>query len=147
MVCLGNICRSPLAEGILLDKIKEQNLDLWVESAGTSSQHVGDWPDRRMQKIALERGIDLSDLRARKFKKKDFKKFDLIFVMDDSNFSNIADLTTSQVDKSKIKLILNEVNPGSGDPVPDPYFGGQAGFENVYDLLDAATDKIIENYC
>lgn len=146
MVCLGNICRSPLAEGILLDKIKKQNLDLWVESAGTSSQHSGDWPDRRMQKISLEKGIDISDIRSRKFKKKDLKKFDLIFVMDDSNFSNVAELATSNSDKSKIKLILNEINPGSGDPVPDPYFGGQAGFEHVYDLLDKATDKIIENY-
>ena len=144
MVCLGNICRSPLAEGILLKKIQDQNLDLWVESAGTSGVHAGDAPDRRMQKTALMRGVDISDLRARKFKRKDFKKYDVVYVMDESNYNDIIALATTGVDKSKVKLILNELEPGANQPVPDPYYGGQEGFEHVFDLLDKATDKIIE---
>ena len=146
MVCLGNICRSPLAEGIMLRKIKEQNLNLWVESAGTSGLHAGDAPDRRMQKTATMRGTDITDLRARKFKRKDFKKFDVIFVMDQDNYNDVVALATTQVDKSKVKIILNEIEAGSNSPVPDPYYGGQEGFDHVYDLLDKATDKIIEKY-
>jgi len=144
MVCLGNICRSPLAEGILLKKIQDQNLKLWVESAGTSGVHAGDAPDRRMQKTATLRGVDIGDLRAKKFKRKDFKKFDHIYVMDQDNYNNVVALATTEVDKSKVSLILNELNPGSNDPVPDPYYGGQDGFEKVFDLLDKATDHIIE---
>ena len=146
MVCLGNICRSPLAEGILLKKIKDQNLDFWIDSAGTSGAHVGDSPDRRMQKTAIMRGVDLSDLRARRFKRKDFKKFDVIYVMDESNYNDVISLATTNVDKSKVKLILNEITPGANQPVPDPYYGGLEGFENVFDLLDEATDKILEKY-
>ena len=145
MVCLGNICRSPLAEGIMRDKIKRNNLKIWVDSAGTSSQHIGEAPDRRMQKTAMLKGIDISDLRARKFKKKDFKKYDLIYVMDNANFSAVAALVSSPEEKAKIRLILNESKPGENAQVPDPYFGGESGFNLVYDLLDEATDKIIEN--
>ncbi len=144
MVCLGNICRSPLAEGIMRDKIKRNNLKIWVDSAGTSSQHIGEAPDRRMQKTAMLKGIDISDLRARKFKKKDFKKYDLIYVMDNANFSAVAALVSSPEEKAKIRLILNESKPGENAQVPDPYFGGESGFNLVYDLLDEATDKIIE---
>ncbi|MFK8045129.1 MAG: low molecular weight protein-tyrosine-phosphatase [Crocinitomicaceae bacterium] len=144
MVCLGNICRSPLAEGIMLKKIKDLNLKMWVESAGTSGTHAGDAPDRRMQKTATMRGVDIGDLRAKKFKRKDFKKFDHIYVMDEDNYNNVIDIATTEVDKSKVKMILNELNPESNTPVPDPYYGGQDGFEIVFDLLDQATDKIIE---
>lgn len=144
MVCLGNICRSPLAEGIMRDKIKRNNLKIWVDSAGTSSQHIGEAPDRRMQKTAMLKGIDISELRARKFKKKDFKKYDLIYVMDNANFSAVAALVSSPEEKAKIRLILNESKPGENAQVPDPYFGGESGFNLVYDLLDEATDKIIE---
>ncbi len=146
MVCLGNICRSPVAEGILLKKIQDQGLNLWVESAGTSGAHSGDSPDRRMQKTALLRGVDLSDLRSRKFKRKDFKKYDLIYVMDENNYNDVIALATTNTDKSKVKLILNEIEPGANNPVPDPYYGGIEGFENVFDLLDKATDLIIEKY-
>ncbi|MFD1550680.1 low molecular weight phosphotyrosine protein phosphatase [Putridiphycobacter roseus] len=146
MVCLGNICRSPMAEGILRDKIKRDNLKMWVDSAGTSGQHIGEAPDRRMQRTAIQKGVDISDLRSRKFKKKDFKKYDLIYVMDNSNFSNIADLASSPEEKAKIKLILNETHPGENAQVPDPYFGGESGFGLVFDLLDKATDKIVENF-
>lgn len=144
MVCLGNICRSPVAEGILLKKIKDQNLKMWVESAGTSGAHAGDAPDRRMQKTAILRGVNISDLRARKFKRKDFKKFDQIYVMDQQNYDDVVALATTEVDKARVKIILNEIEPGANNPVPDPYYGGQDGFEHVFDLLDQATDKIIE---
>ena len=144
MVCLGNICRSPLAEGILRQKITDQNLDIWVESAGTSGHHTNDAPDRRMQKTALLRGVDISNLRASKFKRKDFKKYDLIYVMDESNYNNVAGLATSDYDKQKVKYLLNEINPNKNEAVPDPYFGGQEGFDHVFDLLDLATDKLIE---
>jgi len=146
MVCLGNICRSPLAEGILREKIRKNNLKLWVESAGTSGHHIGEEPDRRMQKTAILKGVDISDLRSRKFKKKDFKKFDLIFVMDSSNYNNVINLADNDNDKQKVKLILNEISPGEDLAVPDPYFGGQEGFDNVFKLLDDATNKIVENY-
>lgn len=146
MVCLGNICRSPLAEGILLKKIQDHNLKLWVESAGTSGVHAGDSPDRRMQKTAAMRGVDIGDLRARKFKRKDFKKYDLIYVMDENNYNDLIALATTEVDKSKVKILLNEVTPGENNPVPDPYYGGQDGFEMVFDLLDEATDRIVDKY-
>ncbi len=146
MVCLGNICRSPLAEGILRDKIKDKNLNAWVESAGTSGHHAGEEPDRRMQKTALLKGVDISDLRSRKFKRKDFKKYDLIFVMDQSNYNNVINLADDESDRSKVKMILNEIHPGENIAVPDPYYGGQEGFDEVFDLLDRATDKVIENY-
>lgn len=146
MVCLGNICRSPLAEGILLKKIQDQNLKMWVESAGTSGLHSGDAPDRRMQKTATMRGVDIGDLRARKFKRKDFKKYDLIYVMDEDNYSNVIALATTEVDKAKVKIILNEITPGENKPVPDPYYGGQDGFETVFDLLNEATDIIVDKF-
>lgn len=146
MVCLGNICRSPLAEGILLKKIKNQNLNIWVESAGTSGTHTGDSPDRRMQKTAAMKGVDISDLRSRKFKRKDFKKYDVIYVMDENNYNDVVALATTNVDKLKVKIILNELNPEKNTPIPDPYYGGQEGFETVFDLLNEVTDSIIEKY-
>ena len=144
MVCLGNICRSPLAEGLLRDKIKSSGISIWVDSAGTSGHHVGEAPDRRMQKTALTKGVDLSDLRSRKFKKKDFKKFDLIYVMDASNYKNVIELADDESEISKVKYILNEIYPDQNLAVPDPYYGGSEGFEEVYQLLDQATDKIIK---
>ena len=146
MVCLGNICRSPLAEGILRDKIRTNNLKLWVDSAGTSGHHAGESPDRRMQMTATLHGVDISDLRSRKFKRKDFKKFDIIYVMDESNYDNVVALAGDESDKTKVRLILNEIYPGENMAVPDPYYGGQEGFENVYRLLDDATDKIVEKF-
>ncbi len=119
---------------------------MWVESAGTSGLHAGDSPDRRMQKTATMRGVDIGDLRARKFKRKDFKKYDLIYVMDENNYEDVIALATTEVDKSKVKIILNEIAPGENNPVPDPYYGGQEGFEAVFDLLDEATDKIVDKF-
>lgn len=146
MVCLGNICRSPLAEGVLRHKIKQSNLKHIVDSAGTADYHVGDAPDIRSQNIAKQYGIDISTLRGRQFVKEDFDKFDHIFVMDSSNLKNVVRLSSNPVHHNKVKLILNVLDPGSDQEVPDPYYGGLSGFEHVYQLLDRACDKIVKDY-
>lgn len=141
MVCLGNICRSPLAEGIL--KNKTQNLDVFVDSAGTSSFHVGNPPDSRSIEIASKNGIDLTDQRARQFSEKDFHNFDKIYAMDTNNYSHIISLAKDQSDRDKVDVILNVLNSKSYDSVPDPYYGAGDGFQIVYDLLNSACDAIV----
>ncbi len=145
MVCLGNICRSPLAEGILRDKIDKVGINAVVDSCGTSAWHVGEQPDDRAQAIARKYGIDISDLRGRQFTQSDFDKFDLIYAMDSENLSGILRLARNENDKKKVDLILNATHPGKNMSVPDPYYGGKEGFENIFKLLDAACDKIIED--
>lgn len=142
MVCLGNICRSPLAEGILLEKIKERNLPWKVDSAGTSGWHQGELPDRRSIAVAEAHDIDLTYQRSRQFIKADLEQFDLILAMDSANYSNILRLATTETQKSKVKLILNYIYPNENRAVPDPYYEG--GFEKVYQMLVAACEKIIE---
>lgn len=142
MVCLGNICRSPMAEGILSSKIK--GLDIQVDSAGTSSYHEGDNPDARAVLTARKHNVNISNQTSRPFSVEDFDNFDVIYAMDQSNQSNILKLARTEADKQKVKLIVNELYPNSDGEVPDPYFGGDSGFEEVYELLDKATDKIIE---
>lgn len=146
MVCLGNICRSPIAEGILRQKVKDQGLNIETDSAGTSSFHIGEAPDRRMRATAKQNGVDIDDLRARQFVPADFDRFDIIYAMDQSNYNNILSLAESEVEISKVKMILNEIQPGANQAVPDPYYGGDEGFQHVFDLLDEATDVIIEKY-
>jgi len=134
MVCLGNICRSPLAEGILKSKL---NSDFFiVDSAGTSGHHVGELPDKRSVEVASKYGIDITDQKSRKFTKEDFKKFDLIFAMDESNYQDIISMSDDENDIRKVKMILNELFPEENRNVPDPYYGGNQGFENVYKMLD-----------
>ncbi|WP_405605656.1 low molecular weight protein-tyrosine-phosphatase [Polaribacter sp. Asnod1-A03] len=140
MVCLGNICRSPLAEGILKSKVN--NDEVFVDSAGTGAYHVGNLPDARSIEVAAKYGINIKDQRARKFVVKDFDKFDAIYVMDDSNYQNILSLARSIEDEEKVKLILNEAYPNKNLNVPDPYYGGDSGFENVYKMLDEACNFI-----
>ena len=141
MVCLGNICRSPLAEGILQNKALDK--DLYVDSAGTASYHIGNPPDPRSIKIANDYGIDLSTQRARQFSSEDFDTFDKIYAMDIHNYKSIISLARDEDDKLKVDLILNEVNPGSFDSVPDPYYGDSNGFQNVFKMLEKACDMII----
>ena len=117
-----------------------------TDSAGTSSYHIGASPDLRMRKTAKENGVNIDDLRARQFVQTDFDEFDLIYAMDASNYNDINALARNPEDKAKVKLILNEVNPGANQAVPDPYYGGDEGFQEVYDLLDNATDVIIAKY-
>ena len=141
MVCLGNICRSPLAEGILQSKV---SADVKVDSAGTAAYHIGELPDSRSISVAKKYGIDLTNQRARKFNVNDFDDFDLIYAMDESNCQNILALARNEDDKKKVRMILNETHPNSNADVPEPYYGGNDGFENVYQLLDEAC-QIIAN--
>lgn len=146
MVCLGNICRSPLADGLLRHKVNREGIKATVDSAGTANYHVGGPPDERMTETAMRNGIDISNLRARQFKATDYDEFDLIYVMDKSNYHNVTRLARNEEDIQKVKLILDELgHSNSIHEVPDPYYGGQAGFDHVFDLLNRATDVIIEN--
>lgn len=144
MVCLGNICRSPLAEGILKSKIENRNI--LVDSAGTTSYHVGQKPDSRSIDIAKKNGIDISTQRCRQFRVNDFDDFDYIYVMDSSNYNNVMDLARNHKDQYKVELIMNVLNPNQNQSVPDPYYDSEDGFEIVFKMLDLATDKIIEDY-
>jgi len=144
MVCLGNICRSPMAQGILENKAAEKGLNITVDSAGTSDYHIDQEPDHRAIAKAKEYGIDISHYRGRQIDVADFKTFDRILVMDASNYENTLLVAESDDDKSKVEMILNLSNPNSNMSVPDPYFGGEEGFENVYRLLDSACDVLIE---
>lgn len=140
MVCLGNICRSPLAQGILESKV---NLDkVFVDSAGTAAYHVGNLPDERSIDVARNYGINITNQRARKFTVQDFDEFDYIYAMDTSNYQNILMLARGEEDENKVRLILNEIYPSENKSVPDPYYGGNQGFENVYQMLDEACDVI-----
>lgn len=140
MVCLGNICRSPLAEGLLKSKSFLNGTE--VDSAGTGNYHVGGPPDSRSIAVAKKNGLDISDQRARQFKTADFDDFDIIYAMDGSNYRNIIAKARSEEDKSKVHLILNELFPGEDLDVPDPYTGGEHGFKMVFDMLDQACDVI-----
>ncbi|WP_370226110.1 low molecular weight protein-tyrosine-phosphatase [Mesoflavibacter sp.] len=139
MVCLGNICRSPLAEGILKSKLDSNFI---VESAGTAAYHVGNKPDPRSIAVASQNGLNITNQRARKFNKQDFEDFDIIYAMDNSNYQNIIALAENDQQKEKVKLILNESFPDKNLDVPDPYYGGEKGFENVYNMLDNACEII-----
>ncbi|MES2763847.1 MAG: low molecular weight protein-tyrosine-phosphatase [Bacteroidota bacterium] len=142
MVCLGNICRSPLAEGIMLKLIKENNLNMRVDSAGTSNYHVDEAPDKRTITNAAKHNVDLKSLRARQFKASDFEKFDKIYVMDKSNMANVLALATTDEHKTKVELLLNASNPGENNEVPDPYFGGEQGFEDVFHMVYKACQHV-----
>ena len=147
-VCLGNICRSPAAEGIFKKKIKERDLEnlFVVDSAGTGGWHVGNLSDRRMREAALSRGIELTS-RSRKIDDNDLYEFDHILVMDKDNLNAVKSLIKDNTYpiNSKIKLILSYSKKSQLDEVPDPYYGGQNGFENVLDLLDDAIDELIDS--
>ncbi|GAA4885679.1 low molecular weight protein-tyrosine-phosphatase [Flaviramulus aquimarinus] len=135
MVCLGNICRSPLAEGILKSKLPDS---FTVDSAGTANYHTGNQPDKRSIAVGRKYGLDISNLKGRQFKVSDFDVFELIYVMDESNYNNVVKLARNDKDISKVKFILNEVYPNQNYDVPDPYYGGDQGFENIYKMLDEA---------
>jgi len=140
MVCLGNICRSPLAEGILKSKVDESRV--FVDSAGTGDYHIDDAPDPRSVAIAKKNNLDITYQRGRQFQTEDFDKFDRIYVMDNQNFKDVISLARNDDDRSKVQLILDEIFPAENVDVPDPYFGGDHGFENVYQMLDEACEKI-----
>lgn len=145
MVCLGNICRSPLAEGILKEKAQKAGLNWTVESAGTYGGHAGEQPDKRSQKVALKYSIDISAQRSRPFRAYDLEHFDLIYAMDAQNYADILHFAQNEKEKAKVKMIMNEIFPEDNIDVPDPYYG-EFGFENVYQMLEQACQKIVEQY-
>lgn len=134
MVCLGNICRSPLAEGILASKLPKDKFQ--IDSAGTGNYHIGKLPDHRSIATAQKKGLDITNQKARQFSGKDFDEFDYIFVMDSSNYDTVIELAKNDVQRNKVRLILEDLFPGENVDVPDPYFGLQNGFETVYEMLD-----------
>ena len=141
MVCLGNICRSPLAEGILQNKVDAKKV--FVDSAGTAGYHVGSFPDERSIAVAEKYGLDISHQRSRKLTALDLKEFDHIFVMDHSNYRNTMALAQNEKEKQKVQLLCATAELGE-EEVPDPYYGGKNGFEKVYHLIDRACQLIAE---
>ena len=148
MVCLGNICRSPLAEGILASKLPQDKFT--VDSAGTGSWHIGRTPDSRSIAIAKQYQLDISNQKGRQFQTSDFEDFDYIYVMDNSNYRDVIHLAKTSEHKNKVHLILNELFPDENVDVPDPYYGSTNGFDTVYQMLDEVADiiaqKLIEKH-
>lgn len=140
MVCLGNICRSPLAEGILQSKLPANKFV--VDSAGTGGWHAGDCPDHRSIHAAKKRGLDISTQKARQIRKSDFTAFDHIYVMDSSNFKDVTRLAPTPQAKEKVILMMDEIFPGQKIDVPDPYYGSAKDFDNVYDMLDEVCELV-----
>lgn len=145
LVCLGNICRSPMAEGILRNMISEHGLGWQTDSAGTGNYHVGEQPDKRAMKTMRERGIDISDLRARHLRASDFEEFDLLLAMDANNLQNMRQVAPSRELAKKARLMMDYAPDHALREVPDPYFGGEEGFVEVYEMLtEACTDLIAD---
>lgn len=144
LVCLGNICRSPMAEGILRDIATRNGLEIYTDSAGTGDWHIGESPDRRAIACLKSKGLNISDLTARQITKSDFTHFDFILTMDDSNYKNVLALNPGSDSSARIKPVLNYHPEYTGQSVPDPYFGGDEGFEHVYNLLDVALKAFVK---
>ena len=146
MVCLGNICRSPLAQGILEHKAKNAGLDWHVDSAGTNGYHVGEAPHKFSQKVARANGIDICHQRARNFVKEDMDRYDKIYAMADDVVDDIRSIAREKYDPAKVELFMNELHPGKNMSVPDPWYGPEPGFHEVYKLIDKVCDAIIRKY-
>lgn len=146
MVCLGNICRSPLAEGVLKFKAKQHNLSWLIESAGTNGYHTGEPPHHLSQKVAKCNGLDISDQISRKFSTEDFDKYDVIYVMAADVLHDIKAISGNRFKEEKVKFFLNELYPGSDKDVPDPWYGDEDGYHDVYKLINETCDAIIHNY-
>lgn len=146
MVCLGNICRSPIAHGLLHYKSKKHNLDWQIDSAGTSDLHEGELPNSKSILVMQQQGIDITYQRSRPLVKQDLQQFDLIFVMDSSNYQNVKNMAEGNAEIAKIKLIMNEVTPGMNQAVPDPWGLSQQHYKEVFTMLNEATDKVIQHY-
>jgi len=141
---LGNICRSPLAEGILRNKAEKAGLNWMVDSAGTANYHVGEPPHRLSQKVAMLNGIDISHQRSRRFIKEDMLRFDKIYVMDAENYIFIKQLSEELWNENKVDLLLNELYPNENRDVPDPWYGTEEGFHEVFAMLSEACEAIIK---
>jgi protein-tyrosine phosphatase len=146
MVCLGNICRSPLAEGILKHKLQKINSTSVVESRGFEPYHEGDFADKRAQFIAQNFGVDLSKHKSKLFSIEDFDNFDFIFVMDKNNYQHVSEVARNKADLEKVDYIMNVLFPGENIEVPDPYYGENEGFLHVWKMLSEACDSIVEKF-
>ncbi len=146
MVCLGNICRSPLAEGILQHKAKQHGLNWMVDSAGTAGYHINEPPHRLSQKVSKMNGIDISNLRGRQFVKEDMNNFNKIYVMDEENYAEVKNISRNFWNEEKVDLLLNELYPNENRSVPDPWYGAEEGYHKVFELIDKACDAIIKKY-
>ena len=146
MVCLGNICRSPLAEGILQDKADRVGLNWTVDSAGTAGYHIGEAPHHLSQKVAKLNGIDISQQKGRKLRKEDILFYDKIYVMDNSNYNDVKHICGNNWQEEKVDLLLNELYPGEDRDVPDPWYGGEDGFHVVFEMIDRACENIVSKY-
>jgi len=144
MVCLGNICRSPLAEGILQDKAEKAGLKWRIDSAGTNGYHVGEAPHHLSQKVAVQHSIDISQQCARQFTVDDFENFDIIYAMAEEVVDEMKWIAKNKFNGAKVRLLMNEVYPGKNMDVPDPWYGPEPGYHEVYNMMEAACDKIIE---
>ncbi len=145
-VCLGNICRSPLAEGVLKHKAAKAGLNWVVESAGTNHYHIGQPPHKLSQKVAGLNGIDICQQRARRFNADDFNKYDKIYAMAADVIDEMKAIAKNKYDASKVDLFMNELHSGEDRDVPDPWYGPEPGYHEVYKMIDAVTDTIIEKY-
>ena len=143
MVCLGNICRSPLAEGILKHKAARAGLNWTIESAGTNGYHVGEAPHKFSQKVAKLNGIDICGQRARRFSAGDFDKYDKIYAMSSDVIDEMKLIAGRKFDAKKVDLLMNELHPGQNEDVPDPWYGPEPGYHDVYKMIDEACEKII----
>lgn len=146
MVCLGNICRSPLAEGILQQKAFDAGLNWEVQSAGTNGYHNGEAPHRLSQKVALYNGIDISNQRSRKFLVTDFEQYDKIYALAGDVLDDMKRIAKNRFDADKADLLMNELHTGKNMDVPDPYYGEEPGYHEVYKMMDEACTAIIEKY-
>lgn len=146
MVCLGNICRSPLAEGIMQDKITKAGLEWAVDSAGTAGYHVGEAPHKLSQKVALHNGIDISKQKCRQFRSADIRDFDRIYVMDLDNYQEVKRICRDNWNEQKVSLMLDVLYPGQQKEVPDPWYGTEEGYHLVYEMLDKACDEILRSH-
>ncbi|HXO75522.1 MAG TPA: low molecular weight protein-tyrosine-phosphatase [Puia sp.] len=146
MVCLGNICRSPLAEGILQQKAAAAGLDWQVDSAGTNGYHTGEAPHLLSQKVARLNGLDISQQRARRFTAEDLTNYDRVYALAGDVVDQIRRIGGRGADLSKVQLLMNELHPGQDEDVPDPYYGAEPGYHEVYEMIDKAADSIVTKY-
>ena len=146
LVCLGNICRSPLAEGILQLKAQQAKLDWEIESAGTNGYHTGEAPHHLSQKVAKANGIDISKQVSRRFTKEDVEKYDVIFAMAEDVMQDIKRIAKEKFDTRKVRLFLEELYPGENRDVPDPWYGEEDGYTEVYTIIDEACEAIIKQH-
>jgi protein-tyrosine phosphatase len=145
-VCIGNICRSPIAEGVLQHKCNEQNLNWVIDSAGTHNYHVGELPHESSRKICNENGIDITYQRARQFQKSDFEKFDIIYALATDVYQTLLSKASSPFEKNKVKLLLDELYVEKGKSVKDPWYGEYDGYIEVFDEIENACEAVIKNH-